>query len=253
LCVVQIYLAAHSPGGAKDYGALPMPFGLVNTDAQGRFTLTGPAVSPGQWLMATVTDQEGNTSEFGPSTRVGAGTVACGNITIWPGWNHTAFFGPQPVQLGLAFPDDGGGQSRVDAIFEYVDGTPTFHRWLAGTLDARTLTTLAAPQVYWFHAVQPVTFAGGFALSVPLPVQLKAGWNDFVYIGAGGDVEDALASIAGKYSSVYRFVNDGQEDRWEKYGNADTPAFVRDFSRVEPCTTYQLFVSEDATLLPLQP
>ena len=31
-----------------------------------------------------------------------------------------------------------------------------------------------------------------------MPVQLKAGWNDFVYIGATADVRDALSSIAGK-------------------------------------------------------
>jgi hypothetical protein len=253
LCIVQVYFAAHTPGGATDYGTFPVPFALVNTDSQGRFTLANPAVAPGQWVMAIVTDQDGNTSEFGPSTRVGAGTVACGNVTIYPGWNHAAFFGPQGVQLGLSFPENGAGTSAVASIYEFVNGTQGFLHWFAGTLESRTLTSLTPPQPYWFQAVQQVTFGGGFALSVPLPVELKAGWNDFVYIGAPGAVEDALASIAGKYSNVYRFVNDGAQQGWQKWGNVDTPGWVRDFSEMQPCAVYQLFVSENTTLIPLQP
>lgn len=252
-CVIQVYLAAHMPGGGRDYGAEPIPFGIVNTDVRGSFTVNAPAVSPGQWIIATSTDQAGNTSEFGPSTRIGAGTVACGNVTILPGWNHSGFFGAQPVTLGLAFPDDGSGVSKVSAIYEFIDGTDSFNHWAAGGIEGRTLTTLTTLQAYWFRAIETVTFSGGFTLSVPVPVELKPGWNDFVYVGAAADVRDALSSIEGKYSGVYRFVNNASTARWQKFGNTDTPDWARDFTDMQPCTVYQLFVSEDVTLVPLQP
>ncbi len=251
-CVVQIYLVSHTPGGASDHATAPVPLGLANTDLQGRFNISSPAVSPGQWVAAIATDQAGNTSEFGPAARVGAGTVACGNVSIRAGWNHAGFFGSQPHQLELAFPA-GSDPSKVTAIYQFLDSSDSFLRWQAGTFEGRTLTTLVAPEPYWFYASGALVFGGGFALSVPLPVQLKAGWNDFVYIGAADHVRDALGSIEGKWSNLYRFVNDAGGARWQKYGNVDTPEYVRDFTVMEACTAYQLFMSEDVTLVPLQP
>ncbi|MGH2608501.1 MAG: hypothetical protein ACRDHF_05370, partial [Tepidiformaceae bacterium] len=91
-----------------------------------------------------------------------------------------------------------------------------------------------------------------FSLTVPLPVALKAGWNEFVYIGASADVRDALASIAGKYTSVYRWSNAAGSSRWSS-NHAAIPDWAQGFTNLDACGAYSIFVTEDVTLTPLQP
>lgn len=252
-CQVQLYLANHEPGGVNDYGASPLSGGMALTDAAGDFAFDNPPVTPGQWVIGLVTDANGNTSEFGPSVRLGAGVVQCGNAALRPGWNHSGFFGPETATLGMVFPAEAGSPSKVSAIYHLEDGLGGYTQWLAGTSAGRTLDGLQTGEAYWFLAAEGVTISGGFALNVPLPVQLKAGWNDFVYIGATADVRDALGSIAGKYRDVYRWVNDGSGERWSYFGTADTPDWARDFTSLEACGAYAVYLTEDATLTPLQP
>jgi hypothetical protein len=247
---VELYIAVHTPGGGDDYGGEPVATGVATVDPQGNFAFESPPVTPGQWVAALVTDADSNTSEFGPSTRVGAGVVQCGNVTLQPGWNHVAFFGPNPLTLGAAFPPDSGS---VDAIYRLDDGAGTYSRWLAGTTTGRTLDGLVPGEVYWFHSETGVALQGGFSLTVPLPVPLKKGWNDFVYIGAPGDIADGFGSIAGKYTEAYRYEVSPSESRWRWSGRSDTPAWAREFTEVQACATYQVAVTEDVTLVPLQP
>jgi len=250
-CRVELYVAQHTPGGAKDFGTTPLPGGAVTTDTSGNFAIANPAVAPGEWVTGLVTDPAGNTSEFGPSSRVGAGAVQCANVTLAPGWTHTGYFGAEPVSLGETFSADPEG--RVTAIYHAQDGTAGFERWFSTTPMGRTLSTVQPGEAYWFFANAPVTLPGGFSLSAPLPVQLKAGWNDFVYIGATADLRDALAPLAGNYRDLYRFTEGGTGGHWAKLGNSDTPAWARDLSVVEACGTYQVFLEAPATLVPIQP
>lgn len=250
-CTVELYVAAHTPGGTTDYAATPVPGGTTTTDGDGAFVFAAPPLAPGQWVMATVTDLAGNTGEFGPSTRVGAGLVQCGNIVLWPGWNSTGFFGLLTT-LGPAFPAALGLPSRVTSIYHLQDGAATFTSWFSSG-PAATLTALEPGEAYWFESTQQVAIPGGFGLGVPFPIELKAGWNEFVYIGATGDVRDALASIAGQYREVYRFVNDAAGPRWLAYGRPDTPAWARAFTDMQACATYQVYVTADTVLTPLQP
>lgn len=251
-CSVQLYLASHAPGGARDYGTVPVAGGAAIADEDGNFAFDNPAVTPGQWLAAIATDAGGNTSEFGPSARVGTGVAQCGNVSLVPGWNHAGYFGADPLVLGSSFPDV-GGESRVRAIYHYEKETGTFTHWIAGTPASRTLFTLEPGEPYWFLADETVALGSGFSLTVPLPVQLVAGWNDFVYIGASADVRDALTSIGGKFEAVYRWSNSGAQGSWQKFGDGSEPGWARDFSTMEMCGAYQVLVSEAALLTPLQP
>lgn len=250
-CSVQLYFAQHAPGSARDYGTTPLPGGTLTAGAGGAFSMDNPPVTPGQWLTATVTDTAGNTSEFGASARVGAGAVQCGNTTLATGWNHVGFFGPATVSLSEAFPADPSRQ--VTAIYHLVDGTLSFERWFSGTAIGRSLATVEPGESYWMYADGPVSLAGGFSLSVPLPVPLKAGWNDFVYIGASADLRDALASLGNKYRDLYRFVPDSGGGHWAVLGDSATPTWAREVSNVEACASYQVFLDEAITLVPIQP
>lgn len=246
-CSVELYLAAHTPGGRSDYGLvrLEQP---VTADGAGRFT-TRLSVSPGQWVIATATDSDGNTSEFGPSARVGAGVVQCGNVRLSPGWNHVGYFGSQPLVLGDTFP--GGESSTVSAIYQAIDGTTSYRRWLAATPAGRTLVVLEPGQEYWFLATAPTSLAGGFSVSFPVPVELSPGWNDVVYIGGSADLRDAFGSLGENLMSVAKW--DAGTQRWLRYGDGSAPSWAAAFTQAESCEVYQLLLSGHATLVPLQP
>lgn len=245
-CTVELYAAHHEPGGADDYGTTPL--GTESTDTNGSFQFDAPAVAPGDWLTALVTDSNGNTSEFGPSARVGDGVAQCGNVTLWPGWNHAGYFGSTPLSLANGFGDGSG----VTAIYALEDGAGTYRHWFADVEFSRTLTTLEPGESYWFYAERPVTLASGFALHVALPVELKPGWNDFVYIGADAHPLDALTSIAGAHGALYRWANGTSGGGWERW-LPDAPGFAQDIGEVESCATYMVEVYEPVTLTPLQP
>jgi len=252
-CSVQLYVAQHTPGSPRDYGTTPVPGGTTQADSTGHFSFPSAAVSQGEWLTALVTDGAGNTSEFGPSTRVGSGVAQCGNVTLTPGWNHVGFFGANAVTLDSVFPESGPGSGTVSAIYHLDDGVGSFSAWFAGTTTGRTLSSLEPGEAYWFFANSPVTLNTGFSLSVPVPHTLKPGWNDIVYIGAEGDVRDALATVAGDYDGVFRWTNDGPGAHWDTYGDASTPSWARGFTNLQTCTAYDIYATADGTIVPLQP
>jgi hypothetical protein len=244
-----MYRAAHEPGGERDFGTTPISNGTVVADPQGAFVIENPAAAPGEWLVGVSTDPDGNTSEFGPPSRVGAGAVLCGNVQLRAGWNHVGYFGPEPVALLNSFTPDPAGS--VTAIYRAIDGSNEYERWFSTTLLGRTLQTVHPGETYWFFATEPVTLPGGFSLSFPLPVQLKAGWNDFAYLGASAAVADALISLGGQFEDLYRF--DPESGRWLRFGDGSAPAWAVAFDQLEACGVYQVRLDEPATLVPLQP
>lgn len=247
-CQVQVYRAFHTPGGSNDYGIEPLSQTFAVADAAGQFAIDNAPTSPGEWLVALATDAEGNTSEFGPSARVGAGAVLCGNVQLQAGWNHVGYFGAQPVALLSTFPADPSGS--VTAIYGVIDGTTDFERWFSATSVGRTLLTVEPGESYWFFATAPVTLPGGFSISFPLPVHLKAGWNDLVYLGASAEVADALGSLNGHFSDLYHY--DGAAG-WLRFGGLDIPSWAQSFSTLQACGVYQVRLESAATLIPLQP
>jgi hypothetical protein len=250
-CLVDLYLADHLPGSPNDFPVFPVAPETVIADDSGQFVFNNPAVSPGQWVIAIVTDVQGNTSEFGAATRVGAGLVQCGNVSLHPGWNTAGFFGTQVI-LGAVFPEGSPEPGPVAAIHSLVNGSESYVSWFSPA-GSSGLTTLTPGDAYWYYATGTLSLPGGFALNAPLPVALHTGWNDFLYIGAGAAGLDAFASIAGKYAALYRYENDGSTSGWRLFGNESTPAYVRGFDEAQPCTAYRVLMTEPATLVPLQP
>jgi hypothetical protein len=238
------------PGGDGDFATSRLPGGAIQASAAGSFEMDAPPVLPGQWIAALAIDTEGNTSEFGPSSRVGTGVAQCGNVSLAPGWNLTGYFGEATLALGNAFPP--GSQDGISAIYRLVDGTNGYQAWFPNGGPGRTLNTLEPGEGYWMFAAEPETLPGGFSLTVPLPVSLKPGWNEFVYIGAQADVRDALASIEGKYTALFHWTNSGEGGRWAGF-HPGLPGWAQGLTSVEPCAAYSILMTEDATLVPLQP
>ncbi|MGE3075547.1 MAG: hypothetical protein AB7N24_17670 [Dehalococcoidia bacterium] len=248
-CEVQLYLADHEPGGATDFGRLPIPLGTAIADGSGQFQVSNPAASAGDWLVALATDPDGNTSEFGPPARIGSGAVLCGNVQLQAGWNHVGYFGSETVALLDTFPADPGGS--ITAIFRTIDGADQWQRWYRGTAAERTLNTVQPGESYWFYATSPVTLTGGFSVSFPVPVELEAGNNDLTYLGATAHVLDALSSLGGAFRGLYRY--DSTASAWERFGDPSVPAWAQDFTTLDACGTYQIQLDAPATLVPLQP
>jgi hypothetical protein len=115
------------------------------------------------------------------------------------------------------------------------------------------LNALVPGRAYWLQVERETVLPDRFSISSPVPVSLKQGWNDFVYLGGPADYRDALGSIAGRYLDLYSYEGPPGDGRWRWSGRADTPAWARGFLVLEPCRAYQLFVDADSTLSPLTP
>ncbi|MEP6870471.1 MAG: CSLREA domain-containing protein [Anaerolineaceae bacterium] len=250
-CQVQLYLAAHAPGGAIDFGATPIPGGVKQTNFDGSFVFESPAVTPGQWITALATDAQGNTSEFAPGSRVGAGSIQCGNGALSAGWNLAGYFGAEAVNLGASFPAEGVGAGAVRAIYHLEAGAGAYSRWFSDTSIGRTLLSLEPGEAYWFLADGPAPLSGGFSVSGPISVPLKAGWNTIVYIGASAPVADAFASLATNYKELFAW--DAPAAGWTAYSADGAPTWAQGFTEAQACRAFQLFSSADALLVPLQP
>ncbi|MEO6398002.1 MAG: CSLREA domain-containing protein [Tepidiformaceae bacterium] len=250
-CQIQLYLAAHSPGGVADYGAASIPGAVVAAGADGSFSFDSPAVTPGEWVTALATDAQGNTSEFAPGSRVGAGSLQCSNGMLERGWNLVGYFSADAVNLGISFPAEGPDAGKVRAIYHLEAGSGVYTRWLADAPFASTLTALEPGEAYWFLADHTLALSGGFALSTPVPVQLRTGWNTLVYIGAAAPALDAFASLGATFTEIHAW--DATSGAWSTFGAGGVPSWAQGFTEVQACHAYQLYVGADALLVPLQP
>ncbi|MGE0570288.1 MAG: hypothetical protein AB7P25_04270 [Dehalococcoidia bacterium] len=247
-CRVDLYRVAHTPGGAGDSPSAPLVSAIG--DAAGAFMFGSPAVSPGDWISATATDTQGNTSEFSPPTRVGAGAILCGNLALDRGWNQAGYFGTGSAVLGSTFPGDPFG--RIRAVY-HLEADGAYTHWFRDTAIGRTLTAVEPGLSYWFLVDEPLTLATGFSLTAPLGVQLRPGWNEFVYFGASANGLDAFASLAAAGATVYRFDSNSDGGEWLRWGTSDSPAYARQFEDADACGSYTAFMDESAVLRPLHP
>lgn len=249
-CTVDIYLTQHTPGGAGDHATVPVSGGTTTASVSGAFSFVSPPLTPGQWISAIVTHPVEGTSDFSAPVRLGSGIIQCGNVALAPGWNHSGYFGGSPFSLNSTFPP--GDPGAVDLIREYIEDGETFIPWIAGG-GPSTLKALNPGTAYWYHAIEPTTVPGGLALTVPVPVELSTGWNDFVYLGATESVADALISLDGEYEAIYQWVADETGGRWLMNAGDALPGWANTLTAIEACGTYQVQMTAAKTLEPLQP
>lgn len=89
--------------------------------------------------------------------------------------------------------------------------------------------------------------ASGSTLATPNPapapgrtIELRPGWNNFVYTGTNRQVEDALRSIAGQYTRVMHYDNAAQA--WRSYFPGQ-PRYVNDFGGLFHLKVYWVYVT----------
>lgn len=253
LCQIELYRA--NPRG-HDEPAVPLERlqdAATLTAPDGTFRFDEPPVSPGDRVMGIVTDQEGNTSEFGEPARVGAGFLQCGNEQLRQGWNATGYFG-SAVFPAQEFPPGSPEPGPVRAIHRLLPGTPpAYESWFAGGTTANDLGTMQPGEAFWFWSTGEITLEGGMFVNQPPPVELEPGWNMFIYTGPDEDVPVALAGLQGQFRALSRWVNDVDGGRWESYGSPDMPGWARGFTSMEQCGVYHVLVDQATTFVPPHP
>lgn len=248
-CTVEIYTAEHETGAVEDRNFAPVSGMVGLTDSNGAFSIPSASLDPGSWIAAIASGPDG-TSEFGPSARVGTGSVVCGSTFLVPGWNHASYLGPATA-LGNVFPES-GDIGAVSAIYEFVDEDGTYKRWFPESGPARTLTELVPGATYWFLVDRTLVLPGGFAFSNPIAVELHEGWNDFIYLGATAASLDVLRNVRGGHGGPYRF-EPGISGSWDWGGKPGAPGWAVDFSELVACRAYHIQAGAPGPLVPLQP
>lgn len=76
-------------------------------------------------------------------------------------------------------------------------------------------------------------------------IELKPGWNNFVYTGTAKEVKNALAAADGKYTQVLQYDNAGQ--RWLSYISG-TPRYLNDFGGMFKFKVYWVYATSAVTI-----
>lgn len=77
-------------------------------------------------------------------------------------------------------------------------------------------------------------------------VPLYTGWNNIAYLGQTQPVAQAMASIQGKYTIVFHYVN--IDKSWQSY-SPNLPAFASNLTNLEYGQAYWIYATEGCTLL----
>jgi hypothetical protein len=129
--------------------------------------------------------------------------------------------------------------NTADPWLKYDPQAPPFVNDLSGVDERHS---------YWLRATQAITLTLVGTPPVTATLPLCPGWNLIGYPSATARaVEDALASIAGRYDLVYTYDAADAGDPWKKFDPA-APPFVNDLAELEPGKGYWLRVTQAVTL-----
>ena len=128
---------------------------------------------------------------------------------------------------------------RPGAYLRFFRGVPSF---------ASDLPVIRQYDAYWVDA--PPTPMGSINPK-PQPgrtIELKTGWNNFVYTGTSREVGDALGSIADKYTQVLQYDNGTGTWLSHQPELAQNQRYLNDFGGLFTLKVYWVLVTEDAAL-----
>jgi len=99
----------------------------------------------------------------------------------------------------------------------------------------------------WLKVTQDCVLQVRGAVPSSRSVTLGEGWNLVAYPGATSKpISEALASIAGKYSTVFGFMYEGGQGGWKIFDAAGSPS-ANTLQTFEPGYGYWVQVSETCT------
>ncbi|MBN1656953.1 MAG: hypothetical protein JXA93_01055 [Anaerolineae bacterium] len=191
------------------------------------------------WVQ--VEDSVGNASE--PYPAYAGAQLLSSELALAPGWNLISWpLAPVSTNLTDTLSLLGG---TCDAAWTYDawDSTDPWKEWPGDLAEVDETAGL------WLHATEPVTLTLSGWYPAGAAVELRQGWNLVGYPSpVPHTVEEALASIAGKFTRIQTYDPTDAADPWKEY-NVDAPAYANDLAMIEPERGYWIYVTEDCTWL----
>jgi len=168
--------------------------------------------------------------------------------SLGTGWNNVAHleetgnprtalaYLPLPWTEALRWEPDKPGFSGIGRYSRFAPESPAYiSDW----------QSVAKYDAYWVNAPAANIASVNPTAPTARTVNLKTGWNNFVYTGTNRSVTDALADIDKKYTTVLSFDNNAQA--WRSFIPGQ-PRFVNDFGGLFHLHVYWIFMSSAATL-----
>jgi len=163
-----------------------------------------------------------------------------------PGWNLVSRHVVPTTPAPSAYLSSISGKFDKVAIPDPV----TTGAWLtfAPGVATSTLTALDQTEGFWIHMATAAFLAPQGTLPVVTDIQLKKGWNLAGWPSLKTlPVDQALASIAGKYDRVYQYEATDPANPWKVFDPA-APLWVNDLAAIRPLKGYWILMNADATL-----
>lgn len=133
-------------------------------------------------------------------------------------------------------------EGRYTKVYAYVDGA--WKQYIVGAPPfVNTLTNLDEKRGFWIYMSSSATLSVPGARPGTTYIPLRPGPNLVGFPRAAAQpIAEALASIAGKYTKVYAYV----EGAWKQH-IVGAPPFVNTLTELEPGRGYWIYVTEATT------
>lgn len=114
---------------------------------------------------------------------------------------------------------------------------------------ANSLNQIDETMGIWLHMLDSAELSVSGTLPDSVSIPLHTGWNLIGFPSSKSlPLEDALASIAGKYTHVATYIAEQSEDPWKEY-DSSWPSPDNTLTTMNPGRGYLILVTQDCTLL----
>ena len=212
--VVQFSVDALAAVPKIAWGAKNVDLGLLGRE------ISSVSPSPGAVVVQTLNGGWSNVAQFDP-----AGALPAATSSIPAPW--TALYAWDPLKPQL---------ETVGAYRRFVRGAPAF---------VNDLAIIEQYQPFWINA--PASNPGSPNPNPPAGriLNLRAGWNNFVYTGTSKAVADALSEVVGKYSEVAQF--DNATSVWLIHA-PNQPRYLNDFGGLFKLKVYWVYMTAPGSI-----
>ena len=197
------------------WGARDADIGMTGRD------ISSVSPAPGGIVVQTLNGGWSNIANFEPPGALPASVSSL--PTPW-----TAIYTWDPVKVAI---------DKLGAYRRFVRAAPAF---------VNEINSLQLYEPFWVNA--PASNVASVNPNPPLGrvIQLKPGWNNFVYTGTSKSVGEALTEVAGKYTEVAQY--DNATSTWLLYHPPPTPRFINDFGGLFKLKVYWVYMTQAGSI-----
>jgi C1A family cysteine protease len=166
------------------------------------------------------------------------------SLSLPSGWNLVSLpiipYNTQPERVLMT------ATGSYDLVHAYNAQAQSWRTYVPALSTQATLTQIDERTAFWIRVTEPVTLTVYGQRPTNTSQSLYAGWNLVAYPrGSTQSITGALASIAGRYSSV--FANAVNPLSWERY-DTEQPAWAHTLHEMHPGKGYWVRVNQNCTL-----